>query len=86
MTGIWVAGRRDLNMEYYKGGVELQVLGAGAGAMPIVREVVGKGVTGDASPNPAGRSKRGVGIKGQRGRRGQQSQNLQIGFSCEGRT
>ena len=49
----------------YQGGFKGAVAGAsaggaegaaaGAGIMSIVREVVGKGVTGDATPNPAWR-------------------------------
>ena len=53
--------RQGLQLEDDRRGEELQGAEAGSGAMPIVREVVGKDVTGDAPPNPARRGKRGVG-------------------------
>ena len=78
--------RRGLHPENNRGGEEIQGVVAGAGGMTGVREVVGKGVTGDAPPNPARRGERGVGIRWQQGRRGRRALNLQIGLSCEGMT
>ena len=42
----------------------------GGGLIPRVREGVGKGVTGDAPPNPARRGLRGVGVERRQDRGG----------------
>ena len=53
MSGSRGAVRQGLHPEDDGVGEELQVAAAGAGAMPRVREGLGKGVTGDALQNPA---------------------------------
>ena len=56
--------RRGLHPENNRGGEDIQGVVAGAGGMTGVREVVGKGVTGDAPPNAARRGERGLGSDG----------------------
>ena len=83
MPGIRGVVRRGLHPEDDRGGYYLQVVAAGAGAMPGVWEWVGKGFTGVAPTNPVRRGKMGVGIRGRKVRQGKRSENLHIGVSCE---
>ena len=63
MLGSRGAGIRGLPLADYRGRAELQGAEAGAGAMNRVREGDGKGVTGDAPPNPVRIGKMGVGTR-----------------------
>ena len=64
------AGRRSLHTVNDRGGAELQVEAAGAGALSGVREGLGKGVTVCTLPNPSRRGEMGVGAGGRQGSRG----------------
>ena len=86
MPGIWDLVRRGPHTAYYGGGVDFQGEAAGAGALPVVREGIGKRVTGSALPNPVRRGKRGVSAGGRQGSQGQLAQDFQDEVSCEVRT
>ena len=57
-------GRQVLHMADDRVGDEFQGDKAGTGALPGVREGIGKGVTGGAPPNPSRRGEGGLGAGG----------------------
>ena len=68
MPVIQGLGRQGLHAADDGGGAEFQGETAVTVAMSVVREVIGKGVTGGAPPNPARHGKRGVRAGGRQGR------------------
>ena len=64
MPGIQGEGRRGPHIGDDRGGTEFQGGTAGMGALPGLREVTRKGITGGAPPNLAQHGKRGVGAVG----------------------
>ena len=86
MPGIWDADRRGIHTADDGGGAELQVETAGMGAMPRMREGIGKGVTTGAPPKPLRRGEGRVRTGGRQRRRGQKSHDLKDDVSHESRT
>ena len=86
IPGIRGAGRRGLHTADDRGGKEFQGETAGTGALPGMREGIGKGVTGGAPPNPARRGKRGDGGGEQQGRQWQRAQDFRDEVSHKIRT
>ena len=68
-----------------RGGEELQVEAVGVVSLPIVREGIGKGVTGCSPPNPARSGKGGFRAGRRWGRRRQQDQDIYDSVSGKGR-
>ena len=86
IPGSCVTGIQFLHTSYDRGGSEFQGETVRMGALSGVQYGTDKEFTRGALPNPAQSGKMGVWAGGQGGSRRQQSQDLQDGVSCKGRT